>query len=83
CDNCPVESNNCTAPYLVQLCEPVLEHTTSIAADGTLETLNLEPGYWRSSNSSRDIRECYEAAACVGGTQDFCASGYEGPCECT
>ena len=85
CDSCPVEDYDCTIPYydIVQLCEPVLKHTTSSALDGTLETLRLEPGYWRSSNRSRDIRECYEADACVGGVQDLCASGYEGPCECT
>lgn len=85
CDSCPVEGNNCTLPYYdnVQLCEPVLENTGSISPHGTLETLDLKPGYWRSSNTSRDIRECYEAAACVGGQQGLCASGYEGPCECT
>ena len=84
CDSCPVEGNNCTVPYNdnVQLCEPLLEHTASIDAHGTLETLDLEPGYWRSSNTSRDIRECYETAACVGGAQGLCAPGYEGPCEC-
>lgn len=85
CEACPAEGNNCTMPYYdrVQLCESVLEHTTSLAADGTLETLDLEPGYWRSSNTSRDIRECYEADACIGGVQGVCASGYEGPCEYT
>ena len=84
CDSCPIEGNNCTIfnNDSVQLCEPVLEHTTSLAADGVLERLELEPGDWRSSNTSRDIRECYEAAACVGGTHSLCASGYEGPCEC-
>ncbi|CAN0346420.1 unnamed protein product, partial [Scytosiphon promiscuus] len=47
----------------------------------TLESLYVLSGYWRSSNSSRDIRECKEPAACIGGTQGLCASGYEGPCE--
>lgn len=85
CDSCPVEGNNCTAAYYdrVQYCEPVLKNTGSLSPSGTLETLDLKAGYWRSSNTSWDIRECYEAAACVGGQQGLCASGYEGPCECT
>ncbi|CAN0361070.1 unnamed protein product [Scytosiphon promiscuus] len=67
----------------MRLCEPVLAHSTSLAPDGTLESLQMLPGYWRRSTTSRDIRECYEPAACVGGTQELCASGYEGPCEYT
>ncbi|CAN0510508.1 unnamed protein product, partial [Scytosiphon promiscuus] len=37
-------------------------------ADGTLESLDLEPGYWRSSSTSKEIRECYHGPACVGGS---------------
>lgn len=59
-----------------------MEHTTSPNVNGTLETLELEPGYWRSSTTSREIKECYETDSCVGGTEEYCAVGYDGPCEC-
>lgn len=58
-----------------------MEHTTSTAVNGTLETLELAPGYWRSSSTSRDIKECYETDSCAGGTEEYCATGYDGPCE--
>ena len=83
CEACPTKCDNCTVsnPYDVQLCEPVMEHTASVTLDGTLETLDLAPGFWRSSNISTEIRECYEADSCVGGTKNVCADGYDGPCE--
>lgn len=65
----------------VQLCTEVLDNTVSPSPDGTLATLNLKEGYWRSSNSSKDILECYEPRACVGGVGDYCETGYTGPCE--
>ena len=85
CESCPAEGNNCTLSSRneVQLCEPVLEHTSSPNSNDTLASLSLHPGYWRSSNSSRDIRECYEPDACHEGLHGSCSSGYEGPCECT
>lgn len=58
-----------------------MEHTASLTPNGTLETLDLERGYWRSSSTSREIRECYEADSCVGGTGGYCGAGYDGPCE--
>ncbi|CAN0383488.1 unnamed protein product, partial [Laminaria digitata] len=47
----------------------------------TLESLHLQTGYWRSSDASKEIRECYEEAACIGGERGLCASGYKGPCK--
>ncbi|CAN0218885.1 unnamed protein product [Ectocarpus sp. 4 AP-2014] len=82
CDACrPVECSTCTTsnPDEVELCEPVIEHTSSPTRNGTLETLDLERGYWRSSNTSTEIRECYEVDSCVGGAGDLCAVGYDGP----
>lgn len=82
CDACPVECSYCPTsnPDRVQLCESVMDHTTSSTVDGTLESLLLAPGYWRSSGTSTEIRECYEADACVGGTNGYCGAGYDGPC---
>ncbi|CAN0299763.1 unnamed protein product, partial [Pylaiella littoralis] len=82
CDACrPVECSTCTTsnPDEVQLCEPVIEHTTSPTRNGTLETLDLQRGYWRSSSMSIEIRECYEVDSCVGGAGDYRAVGYDGP----
>eukprot|EP00904_Undaria_pinnatifida_P002436 jgi/Undpi1/12193/HiC_scaffold_5.g01869.m1 len=81
CESCAEDCNNCTVetPNRGQECQPVLEHTTSDAANGGIESLNLQQGFWRSSGTSRDIRECYESSACVGGTEGYCSEGYEGP----
>ncbi|CAN0030927.1 unnamed protein product [Scytosiphon promiscuus] len=82
CDECqPVVCSYCTIsnPDSVQQCELVMEHTASPTLNGTLETLDLERGYWRSSITSRDVRECYETDACVGGTSGYCGAGYDGP----
>lgn len=85
CDECPEECDDCAVanPDEALLCEPVLDNTNSPTADGTLESLNLRRGYWRSSNSSRDVRECPRAESCLGGTEGRCAAGYGGPCECS
>lgn len=68
-------------PNRVQQCYPVMEHATSPHADGALETLTLQQGFWRTSPTSKDIRECYKNSACVGGTEGYCNEGYEGPRE--
>ena len=50
----------------------------------TLETIILNVGYYRISNTSTDVRECYQKEACIGGyvVGGYCAAGYQGPCEC-
>ena len=85
CDQCAPECEGCTMtnPDRALLCEPTLPNTDSLTADGTLESLNLAPGYWRSSNTSTDIRECPRAESCPGGTEGSCAIGYNGTCECS
>ena len=48
-----------------------------------METLLIERGYWRATNSSETVLACYNGDACLGGetgTSDFCSKGYEGPC---
>ena len=51
-----------------------------------LANLPLAKGYWRSSNESTIIRQCLFEDACkggseIGGSNDYCADGYQGPCK--
>ncbi|CAM9421055.1 unnamed protein product [Choristocarpus tenellus] len=53
----------------------------------TLKGLPLKDGYWRATTQSLVVRECVNSDSCVGGTlvvdsDEYCASGYLGPCEC-
>lgn len=86
CNDCPDEKEceECavTNADTVQKCETLLAHVSSPNSDGTLESLNLARGYWRSSSTSKDILECYEEDACVGGVDGYCELGYGGPCKC-
>lgn len=49
----------------------------------TIETFDLEEGYYRVSSKSSIVLQCYQDDACVGGTDasNYCANGYRGPCE--
>lgn len=52
----------------------------------TLASLPINPGYWRSDKLSVKVQPCLHSGACVGATEvessdDYCATGYEGPCE--
>lgn len=49
--------------------------------NGTLDTPELDHGYWRDDYMSKQIVEYYEASACARGIQDYCEPGYNGPCE--
>ena len=84
CESCPIDCQNCTVenPNRVQQCRSVIEHTTSSGANGALESLTLQQGFWRSSLTSKEILQCYESSACVGGTEEYCNDGYQGPREC-
>ncbi len=85
---CKDESNGVIVadPATVPVCDEVPVGARS-AEDGgtTLETLELEPGYYRTSNKSHTVLECFQEAACKGGTDasnnGYCADGYTGPCE--
>ena len=53
-------------------------------SDGTtVANIKLEEGYFRTSNESHDILQCYRKSACQGGrdADQYCAPGYIGPCE--
>ena len=48
----------------------------------TTSTMTIEAGYWRSGQTSVDVRECYlGVAACRGSVNGSvqCHQGYEGP----
>ena len=67
-------------------CVDVFEGVDRTTSGMTLETLKIEPGYWRTNLRSPDIRECLVAMACAGGnTTNYCREGHKGPyCEiCT
>lgn len=87
CEGCPLWHLCTNCSLLGDVREPVCagtpDHTTSLEALGTLETLKLDPGYWRATDTSKTILACYNEDACEGGTivADYCSAGYEGPCE--
>ena len=63
--------------------------SNSVCTKGTTkETIKLNPGYWRYSATTLDIRECLEKQACKGGiitnssVDTLCRKGHQGPyCE--
>lgn len=70
---------------LVPVCTEAYEHSDSNGINVTIEFLDIEAGYWRATNTSDEILECYNTDACLGGITGeaaFCLEGYEGPCEC-
>ena len=82
CSGCSIVTNSIFAdPLAVEICSAVPSYTTSTGARDTVASLALDPGYWRSSNASLEISECYNSNACLGGVSDYCAPGYSGPCE--
>lgn len=55
-------------------------------AGATLAALPIREGYWRSDAESLVVHSCIYSGACAGGTEvfssdDYCQSGYKGPCE--
>lgn len=73
-------------------CEPcaAIMGTEGVDCDNpgaTLASLPVREGYWRSGKQSQVIHSCSHGDACAGATQisgsdDYCAEGYKGPCEC-
>lgn len=73
-----------------QQCIAELENTVSPGFDKTsgvpitLETLRIDPGYWRSMKNSSIVLPCWNEDACGGGltgSADYCDEAYRGPCE--
>ncbi|CAM9477686.1 unnamed protein product [Ectocarpus fasciculatus] len=63
----------------VPICETIMMGASGNAG-ATVATLELEPGYYRTSADSREVLQCHQEEACLGGvdTSEYCASGYEG-----
>lgn len=87
CDGCDnIECENCKIKdgYSRPICSELLDHTDSRGGSARLETLVMEPGYWRATNTSKNILECFNMNACRGGvtgSSEYCLRGYGGPCE--
>ena len=61
-----------------------MPHATSDGGPVTLERVSIDKGYWRATNSSREVLACFNADACLGGltgAADYCLEGYQGPCK--
>lgn len=67
----------------IPLCAEIPAGVAALSRGTTLATLALDKGYYRTSNHSHKIRQCYHADACIGGNDadKYCATGYAGPCE--
>ncbi|GMH92364.1 hypothetical protein TrVE_jg2610 [Triparma verrucosa] len=63
------------------ICEVVDEGVRKSVDGMKVNTLDLEQGFWRTSNSSTAILRCLNPMHCKGGveTDDLCAEGYTGP----
>lgn len=84
CDGCDTECKGCTAQAETPLCTSAIDNSESLGGQNTIEMLLIDDGYWRATNISEEILECYNQDACLGGvtgSADYCAEGYEGPCE--
>lgn len=85
CDGCETPCDGCRFedPNLARICLEVMPHATSAGGVATVETISLDPGFWRATASSTEVLACYKADACLGGvtgTAGFCLEGYGGPC---
>ena len=86
CQGCDVDCQGCTVEddTLTPVCEELPDHAQSRGGKATLETLEIDHGYWRATTESKNILACYNEKACLGGmtgNRDYCAQGYKGPCE--
>ena len=65
------------------ICEAIPVGVEASSSVTTIETFELKKGYFRASNKSVNVLECYQEDACAGGTDasNYCKPGYMGPCE--
>ena len=78
CSNCTIASDK-----IPDGCQAAPDGTVAVAG-GTVETLEVEPGRFRATNTTTNIFSCYRDTSCLGGftgDENFCAEGYTGPCE--
>lgn len=64
-------------------CKESPEGTVAMSSGTTVESIVLAAGYYRTSNDSEVVIQCYRSDACVGGIDpvDYCADGYDGACK--
>lgn len=65
------------------VCEQLPPGVDALFSGSTVADLSLQGGYYRTSNKSHTIYDCYNKKACKVGiaTDDYCATGYNGPCK--
>lgn len=62
CSDCTIEN----ADIVPEGCSEAPDG--AVAAPGaTLETLEIEPGWYRATNATTSVLRCYKEAACLGG----------------
>ena len=84
CKGCDTQCDECVVKGKEPMCHEEVEHSTATGGNVTMDFLSIEPGYWRATNMSIIILECYRTKACLGGItgkEDYCKEGYEGPCQ--
>lgn len=82
CKGCVIQCKGCSIEGREPVCLEKLDHSSAAGGTATIESLSIETGYWRATNTSLDILACYNSEACVGGLtgkKDYCRLGYEGP----
>ena len=79
------ERTSCTttAGYFLDADGTTLKNPDGVRDDVVsmnITTLELEPGFWRTTSTSTDVRHCPSPDACVGGsdTSGYCAEGHTG-----
>lgn len=67
----------------IPVCADLPKGVNAASSGTTLSSLDLEKGYYRVSAESHVVVECLNEDACLGGriAGQYCAPGYEGPCE--
>ncbi|CAN0402628.1 unnamed protein product, partial [Ascophyllum nodosum] len=74
CDGCPNTSSvGCSfgekprGPTCTSLPEAGIEHASSQGGITTIEGLYILKGYWRATNTSPNVKRCFNTKACSGG----------------
>lgn len=83
-DGCDSDLSNVTIDTkTVPTCEAIPDGVWPNSTAITLAEFDIKKGYFRISAESPLVLECFRAEACKGGVdpRNYCANGYQGPCE--
>lgn len=58
CSGCDVDCEGCITSPGTLACTEELEHTKSGGGNITIEALEIDPGYWRATNTSTKVLAC-------------------------